>query len=69
MRPGPRIALLNLFITALEEIESFQSSCVKHDIELEEMPVFLGRVEATVAQLVGEYYRVTMTRECLAPHN
>ena len=57
----------NYLYRALEEIESLKRSCLKHDIELEEIPGLLERDNATVAQLVGEYFWVTITRECLPP--
>lgn len=48
-------------------IESLSTSCKKKGIELLEVPQELGREESTVAQLIGEYYWVTETKDCYPP--
>lgn len=49
------------------EIESLSISCNKNGIEMLEVPQKLGRDEATIAQLIGEYFWVTETRKCYPP--
>ncbi len=52
---------------AKTKIESLYSSCVINSIELSEIPKVLNREEATVAQLVGEYFWITETKKCYPP--
>ena len=49
------------------EIESLSISCNKNGIEMFQVPQKLGRDEATIAQLIGEYLWVTETKKCYPP--
>jgi hypothetical protein len=49
------------------EIESLSVSCNKNGFELLNVPQELGRDEATIAQLIGEYFWITKTRKCYPP--
>ncbi len=54
-------------LKALDELESLMLSCQKHGVPIEDIPRLLGRDCATVAQMVGEYFWVTLTRSCYPP--
>ncbi|PTD94875.1 hypothetical protein C9439_00090 [archaeon SCG-AAA382B04] len=58
---------VNYLKQAKSLIESLSTSCDKNDVELLEVPQKLGREKATVAQLIGEYYWVTETKDCYPP--
>ncbi len=48
-------------------VNEFSASCSKNDIQLHEVPEEIGRDRATVAQLIGEYFWVTETKNCYPP--
>ena len=64
---GDGYSYVEYLVKALRKIESLMTSCQSHNIEVEDVPKVLGRNGATVAQMVGEYFWVTLTRECIPP--
>ena len=54
-------------VRALRKIEWLMSSCQSQGIPMTEVPKAMGRGKATVAQLVGEYFFVTLTKGCYPP--
>lgn len=51
----------------VSEIHSLDHSCRKHSIEMLDLLQLLDRNEATIPQLIGEYFWVTETRKCYPP--
>lgn len=51
----------------VSEISSLDHSCRKHGIEILDLPQLLGRDEATIPQLIGEYFWMIETRKCYPP--
>ena len=49
------------------EIESLMVSCQNNDIELQEVPKLLERDGSTIPQMIGEYFWVTLTKNCYPP--
>ncbi len=66
---GDGNSYVNYLKNARSEIESLINSCEENDIDLHEIPKTFERDEATIAQLVGEYFWVKKTRECKPPSN
>ena len=52
---------------AITETQSLFPSCKRNNIEPLDIPKNLRRPEASVAQLIGEYFWVTITRGCYPP--
>lgn len=50
------------------DLISLKMQCEKHDVKLTALAAELGRRKATAAQLIGEYYWVTYTRELEMPN-
>jgi hypothetical protein len=64
---GTGDSYVEYLVKALREIESLMSSCQSLGISIENVPAVLKREGTTLAQLVGEYFWVTLTRECHPP--
>ena len=60
---GTGDSYVEYLVKALREMESLMSSCQGHGISIENVPEALKRDGATLAQLVGEYFWVTLTKE------
>jgi hypothetical protein len=52
---------------AREDLRRLSGQCSDHGFDLEAFPERIGRRGATGAQLIGEYYWVTITREVEPP--
>lgn len=46
-----------------DQLREIAEECSRHGIDLENVPKTLGRPESTAAQLIGEYYWITVTRK------
>ncbi len=66
---GSGISFIEYLKKLVSEIDDLQESCFKNGYSLEEVPKIIKRDSSTVAQLVGEYYWVTLTRKCYPPDN
>ena len=64
---GDGDSYVEYLVKALRKVELLMASCQSHNIEVQDVPKVLGRNGATVAQMVGEYFWVTLTRECIPP--
>ena len=63
---GSGVSYIEYLKRVKAEIESLMVSCHNNDIELQDVPKTFRR-DATIPQLVGEYYWVTLTRNCYPP--
>jgi hypothetical protein len=60
---GSGDSYVEYLVKALREIESLMASCQRDGISIENVPGALKRDGATLAQLMGEYFWVTLTKE------
>ena len=64
---GSGIFYIDFLKKVKQEMESLLISCQNNDIKFQDVPIILGRNGSTIPQMVGEYFWVTLTRNCYPP--
>ncbi|MDO8549467.1 MAG: hypothetical protein Q7S39_04845 [Ignavibacteria bacterium] len=64
---GDGNSYVEYLIRAKAEADSLFLSCKKNDVNPFDIPMIFGRHDASIAQLIGEYFWIVITRECCPP--
>lgn len=57
----------SFLIIVREHLNELNIECEEYGINLENLPVLLGRPESSLVKLVDEFFWVTITRKCMPP--